>query len=92
MTFIEMLPIIVNLLLIILLIILIILGIKLIFVVDKTEKLIDDVQMKVKSFDSVFNFVNIVSEKLTLGVSNVVELIMGFVNKIFRRKEKDLDE
>ena len=55
MTLMEFLPMAVYILLIVLLIILIILGIKLIIVVDRTEKLMDDIQNKVSSFDSVFS-------------------------------------
>lgn len=90
MTFMEMLPMIIYLLLIVLLIILIVLGVKLIFVVDKTDKLLADIQTKVDSFNGVFKLIDMTSEKISIGVSTVVESIISFVNKLFR-KRKDND-
>ncbi len=89
MTFIEMLPVAIYILLIILLIILIILGIKVILIVDKTNKLVDDIQGKVSSFDSIFKLVNITSEKFSSIIVGVVECIMNFVNKIINRRKDD---
>ena len=92
MTFMEILPMIIYLLLIIFLIILIILGIKLIFVVDKTDKLLMDVQEKVNSFNGVFKLIDITSEKLSIGVSAIVENIISLIKKIFnKRKDKDYE-
>ena len=90
MTFMEILPMMVYILLIILLVILIVLGIKLIFVVDKTDKLLADVQEKVDSFNGVFKVIDIASEKINLGVSCMVDGIVSFVSKFFK-KRKDND-
>lgn len=90
MTFMEILPMIIYLLLIVLLIILIVLGVKLIFVVDKTDKLLADIQTKVDSFNGVFKLIDMTSEKISIGVSTVIESIISFVNKLFR-KRKDND-
>ena len=91
MTFMEALPMIVFLLLIVLLIVLIILGIKLICVVDKTEKMLDDVQNKIDSFNGVFNLVDIASEKLNIGISSLVDGIINLVGKLFK-KRKDIED
>ena len=90
MTFIEFLPALVYILLIVLLIVLIILGIKLIIVVDKTEKLMNDIQNKVSSFNTVFSLISLTSDKLTNGLSCVVDWIINSFNKLFnKRKEED---
>lgn len=92
MTFMEILPMIIYLLLIVLLIILIVLGIKIIFVVDKTDKLLSDVQEKVDSFNGVFKLIDMTSEKISIGVSAIIENIISLVNKIFRkRKDEDYE-
>lgn len=90
MTFMEMLPMIIYILLIILLIILIVLGIKLIFVVDKTDKLLLDVQNKINSFNGMFKLIDMTSEKISIGVSTIVESIISLINKLFK-KRKDND-
>lgn len=90
MDFMSVLPMIIYILLIVLLIILIILGIKLIFVVDKTDKLLLDVQNKVDSFNGVFKLIDMTSEKINIGVSAIVESIISLINRLFR-KRKDND-
>lgn len=91
MTLMDILPIIVYFLAIILLVVLIILGIKLIIVVTKTDKMLDDIQGKLSSFDSIFRLLDFASDKLSIGVSTIVESIVGFINRIFK-KRKDEDE
>lgn len=90
MDFVSVLPMIIYILLIVLLIILIILGIKLIFVVDKTDKLLLDVQNKVDSFNGFFKLIDMASEKINIGVSAIVESIISLINRLFR-KRKDND-
>ena len=91
MTFIETLPMVIYLLLIVLLIILIILGIKLICVVNKSEKLLDNVQNKIDSFNGVFKLVDMASEKISIGVSTIVDSIINLISKMFK-KRKDIDD
>ena len=91
MTFMEILPMIIYILLIIFLIILIILGIKIIFVVDKTDKLIEDVNNKVNTFNPVFKLIDLTSSRLTNGVTSVVEAIISLINRLFKRKEEEKD-
>lgn len=92
MDFIEILPAIIYILLIVLLIILIILGIKLIISVDKIDKLLNDVQTKISSFDGVFRLIDLTSEKLSMGVTFIVEWLIGLINKLFKRKRDEEDE
>lgn len=89
MTFAEILPIITYILVIVLLIVLIVLGIKLIFVVDKADKFITDIQRKLGSFDTVFKLIDLTSEKLTYGVSNLIESIVGFINRLFKKRKEE---
>ena len=92
MTFMEMLPMIIYILLIALLVILIILGIKLIFVVDKTDKLLTDVQTKVDSFNGVFKLIDMTSEKISIGVSAIVDTIISLISKMFKKRKDEDNE
>ena len=92
MNFIEMLPVIIYLLLIVLLIILIILGIKLIIVINKADKLVSDVQEKVNSFNSVFRLVNIISDRLSIGVTTIIDSIISLINKLFKKRKEDNED
>lgn len=90
MNIVNILPVIIYILLIVLLIILIILGIKLIMVINKTDKLIVDVQNKVDSFNGVFKLIDLTSEKLSMGITIVAEWLINLINKVFKkRKEND---
>ena len=89
MTFMEVLPMIVYLLLIVLLIVLIILGIRMIAVVNRTDKLLEDVQNKVSALDSIFNLVDMASSKLTTGLASMIDVVVGFVKKIFNKRKDD---
>ena len=92
MTFMEFLPGIVYILLIVLLIVLIVLGIKLIIIVDKTDKLVTDIQDKVSSFNTVFSIISLTSNKLTNGVSYIVDGIINLFNKWFNKRKDEEDE
>ena len=90
MTFMEILPMIIYILLIVLLVILIVIGIKFIFVIDKTDKLLTDVQEKVDSFNGVFKLIDMTSDKISIGISTIFESIISLINRLFR-KRKDND-
>jgi len=89
MTFMEFLPGIVYILLIVLLIVLIILGIKLIMIIDKTDKLMVDIQDKVSSFNTVFSLISLTGDKLTSGLTSIVEMVINLINKLFKRKDEE---
>ena len=89
MTFMEVLPMVVYLLLIVLLVVLIVLGIKLICVVNRTDKLLEDVQNKVSSFDNIFKIIDFTSAKLTTSLSTVIDTVVGFIKKIFNKRKGD---
>ena len=69
---------------------LIILGIKVIMVLNKTDKLLLDIQQKVDSFNGVFKLIDMAGEKINIGVSAIVESIISLINRLFR-KRKDND-
>lgn len=92
----EFLPIVIYLLLIVLLIVGIILGIKLIITMDKVEKVVDDVNDKVKSLDNFFSIIDFTTDKIALFSDKVVSVLSSGVIKLFsllkKRKEKEEDE
>lgn len=73
---------------IILLIVLTILGIRLIRVVDKAEKLLDNVETKVNSLNSLFLVANRFSDGLSDIVESVIFAISSSVSKIFGKNSK----
>ena len=89
MGFMEVLPMVVYLLLIVFLVVLIILGIRLISVVNRTDKLLEDVQNKVSSFDNIFKIIDFTSAKLTTSVSSIIDSVVGFIKKVFNKRKDD---
>lgn len=88
------LPIILYVLGIVLVAILIILGVKLIYTVDKTNDILDDVEKKSKSLNGVFEMVDNVTDSLSIISDTVVDGIVGLVSRIFkkRKREKEIDD
>ena len=79
----------------ILLVVLIVLGIKLINTIGKLDRVLDDVDLKVKSFDKMFSVVDLVTDNMALISDKIVDGIMFAIKKIFnknKRKDKDIDE
>ena len=89
MTLAEILPIIIYCLVIVLLIILIILGVKLIQVVNKTDRIVEDVEKKINTFNPVFKLIDLTSSGLAGGITTLVESTISLINKIFKKKEDD---
>ncbi len=71
---------------IILLIVLIILGIRLIQVLNKVDRVVDNVEEKVNSLNGVFDVVNKATDTLAVVGESVVGTIAGFVSRIFNKK------
>ncbi|MBQ8192689.1 MAG: hypothetical protein IJZ46_01275 [Bacilli bacterium] len=82
----EVLPVVLYFLGAILLVCLIVLTIKLIIVVNKTEKVVDNITVKVKTLDELFNVIGAVTGKFTLVTEKIVDGIALLIEKIFRRK------
>lgn len=89
----EFLPIIIYILLIIFLIIGIILSVKFIITLNKVEKVVDDVNEKVKTLNGFFHVIDYTTDKIALATDKVVEGISGLVNKLlFSKKKKKIEK
>lgn len=88
MTLNEILPIILYILGSILLGILIVLGIKLINVMNKMEKVVDDINTKVSSLNGVFNIIDATTDRLALLSDRMVDGISLIIRKLFAKKKK----
>ena len=88
MTLNEVLPIILYILGSILLGILIVLGIKLINVMNKMEKVVDDINTKVSSLNGVFSIIDATTDKLALLSDRMVDGISLIIRKLFAKKKK----
>lgn len=88
MTLNEVLPIILYILGSILLGILIVLGIKLINVMNKMEKVVDDINTKVSSLNGVFNIIDATTDRLALLSDRMVDGISLIIRKLFAKKKK----
>ena len=88
----EFLPIIVNILLIVLITILIVIAIKVSRTMDKVDKIVDDVDDKMKSLDPVFDLVEGVTSKTTLISDRVLSFVLSVVNKLFKNKKDDKED
>lgn len=88
MTLNEVLPIILYILGSILLGILIVLGIKLITVMNKMEKVVDDINTKVSSLNGVFSIIDATTDKLALLSDRMVDGISLIIRKLFAKRNK----
>ncbi len=90
----SFLPIVIYLLLIALLIVGIILGIKTIITMNKVEKVVDDVNAKVKSLNSVFNIIDYTTDKISFMTDRLVDCVSNIFNKLLNKKKlkKENDE
>jgi len=95
----DFLPIIIYILLIIFLIIGIILGIRFLFILDKVDKVVEDVNDKVKTLNGFFHVIDYTTDKIALVTDKAVEgvtsfftrLISGNKNKNKKKIEKEDD-
>ena len=83
----EVLPIVLYILGAILLVTLIILTIKLIITMNKIEKVVDNITVKVKTLDSLFEMVGLVTGKFTAITDKIVDGVALLIEKIFKGKE-----
>lgn len=88
----EVLPIVLYILGAILLVALIVLTIKLIITMHKIEKVVDNITVKVKSLDGVFEVASLVSNKVTFVTDKVVDIISMIIDKIFNKRKDDKNE
>ncbi len=84
-----LLPVLLYIFGIILLIVLIILGIRLIQVLDKVDRLVDDAMEKASSLNALFSMVDRVTDGLALVTDKIVSSATAVVAKIFKKKKKE---
>lgn len=85
----DFLPIIIYILLIIILIVGIILGIRLIIVLGKAGRVVDDINEKVHSLDGLFSIVDTATDKIVLVTDKVIEIITSFITKVFLKPKEE---
>lgn len=85
----EFLPIVIYILLIIILIVGIILGIRFIVLLGKAQRVVDDVNEKVRSLDGLFHIIDTATDKVVFVTDKVIDAIMGFIAKIFIKPEQE---
>lgn len=73
----------------ILLVVLIILVLKLIYTVDKTNEILDDVQLKVKTLDGFFNAIDVASSTITNISDTILDKFFGILSKFTRKSKKN---
>ena len=73
---------------IILLIVLIVLGIKVINIIDKADRILDNVEGKINSLNGLFMVVNKASDGLCTITENLVFSITNSISRIFGRKKE----
>lgn len=84
----ELLPIIIYALLIVLLVICIIIGYKVIGTMNHIEKIVDDVDNKVKSFNKFFNVLNFTTDKIAVISDTIISRVSSACATIFSGKKK----
>ena len=77
----------------ILIVALIVLVVKLIFTVDRVNKLLDDVEGKMSKMDNLFNVAGLVTDNITVISDKVISALSILIKKIFdkNRKEEMID-
>ena len=88
----EVLPVILYILGAILLVALIVLTVKLIITMDKIEKIVDNITVKVKSLDGVFEVASLVTGKVTFITDKIVDFVSMIIEKIFSKGTDDKNE
>lgn len=83
----EFLPIIIYILLIIILLIGIVLAIKCLITLDKVEKVVDNVNEKVKALDGLFHIIDTTTDRIVLITDKVIEGITSLIVSLFATKK-----
>lgn len=86
------LPIVLYIVGIITLIIIMILGIKLIGVLDKVDRVVDNIEDKVNSLNLAFSLVDKATESITSIGNTVLGAVNNAVSKVFKKKNNNEEE
>lgn len=73
---------------IILLIVLIVLGIRLIVMLEKVDRIVDNVEDKVNSLNGAFSLFDKTIDSIALLSDSIVNALSGVVHKLFGRRKK----
>ncbi len=73
----------------ILIVVFIVLGIKLIEMVNRMNRILDNVEDKVNSLNGFFHIVDTITDKMAFLSDSVVSTVTGVIHKIFNRKKKE---
>lgn len=90
--FMVFLQILLYLVLVVLIVIFAILGIKLIKVIGKADRVLDELEEKIHKTDTIFGFIDHVSDYTAMISDKVVGGIFNFITGLFRKKGRDKDE
>lgn len=74
---------------IILLIVLIVLGIRLIVMLEKVDRLVDNVEDKVNSLNGAFALIDKTTDSIALISDSIVNAIAGLIHKLVGKKNKN---
>ena len=85
----ETLQIIIYVVLIILIIVAIAIGIKIIGTLNRVDTLIDDVTVKVKTLDKLFEIVDVFNNKMSELGDTVVGFVSGGIRRLFKNRKKN---
>ena len=83
----EFLPIIIYVLLIVVLLIGIVLAIKCLITLDKVEKVVDNVNDKVRTLDGLFHIIDTTTDRVVLITDKVIEGITSLIANLFITKK-----
>lgn len=83
----EVLPVILYILGAILLVCLIVLTVKLIITMNKIEKVVDNITVKVRTLDGLFSVIDTVTGKVTLVTDRIIDSFALLIERIFKRKD-----
>ena len=84
----ELVAIILYILLIILVVVAIVFLVRLIKIVGKVDRVVDDVEIKVKKLNGLFEIVDRTADTLNVVSDRVISGIVGAINTIFRKRKK----
>ena len=79
-------------LVILLYITLIVFVIKLMDTLNRTNYLIDNLTKKAESLDSLFNIIDFTTNKFSMIGETISTYVLGFVKKLFSKKEREEEE
>lgn len=88
----SFLPLVIYMLLIVLLVVGIVLGIKTIITMNKVEKVVDNVNEKVESLNSIFNIIDFTTDKIAGFTDKLVDMASNLFSKIWFRKSIKKEE